>query len=370
MSRPRFSNGFDNQNLPLEEVLRRLEDDVDEWTGATLTVIPPLPTELSDEDSGDEDDNETSINNLTGRFLRENVEVALKTREQDEQDADNQLSDLSFHETAGQKDNNIDTVESNQEPKNSSWKKSAEEADQAVSSTIRRSKRVRVTRVPSPTAVDVEDIVPPSSVVSQTKPIKITNSSMKVSRPSRGKQKKGKGNGKEAKINDAGPGLDWKFTEKDLSQKQADSIPYTSKSSPTSSHQLDPVGFFELFFDEELINLIVSETNKYALFKGAHQFSVTDNEIKAFLAILMLSSYVDVYFKDQYWSRDLDTRNELVASLMPRNRFRDILRYLHVADNNAIDEKDRFFKVRKYLELIRQRCLEYYLRQKSEHPEC
>ena len=81
MSKPRFSNGFDNKNLPLEEVLRRLEDDVDEWTGATLTVIPPLPTELSEEDSGDEDDNSATIDNLTGRFLREYIEVALKTRD-------------------------------------------------------------------------------------------------------------------------------------------------------------------------------------------------------------------------------------------------------------------------------------------------
>ena len=111
--------------------------------------------------------------------------------------------------------------------------------------------------------------------------------------------------------------------------------------------------------------MVVSETNKYALHKGAHQFSVTAHEIKAFLTILMLSSYVDVYSKEQYWSRDLDTRNELVASLMSRNRFRDILRYLHVADNNAIDEEDRFFKVRRYLEMIRQRCLENYMRQNT-----
>ena len=51
---PRFSNGFDNSNLPREETLRRLEDGIDEWTGATLSVILPVSTEQSDEDSGDE----------------------------------------------------------------------------------------------------------------------------------------------------------------------------------------------------------------------------------------------------------------------------------------------------------------------------
>ena len=117
MSKPRFSNGFDNKNLPLEEVLRRLEDDVDEWTGATLTVIPPLPTELSDEDSGDEDDNSATINKLTGRFLREDIEVALKTRDQEESDLDDQLSDTSFQEPNNQtetvvhEDNNLCTLQ-------------------------------------------------------------------------------------------------------------------------------------------------------------------------------------------------------------------------------------------------------------------
>ena len=85
MSRPRFSMGFDNKNLPLDEVIRRLEDNIDAWTGATVTVIPPLPSELSDEDSGDEDDNSTTINNLTGNFLREDVEVSIKSMHQDDE---------------------------------------------------------------------------------------------------------------------------------------------------------------------------------------------------------------------------------------------------------------------------------------------
>ena len=51
---PRFSNGFDDSNLPHEETLRRLEDGIDEWTGAILRIILPILMEQSDEDSGDE----------------------------------------------------------------------------------------------------------------------------------------------------------------------------------------------------------------------------------------------------------------------------------------------------------------------------
>ena len=96
---------------------QKIGDDVDEWTGAKLTVIPPLPTELSDEDSGDEDDNSATIDNLTGRFLREDIEVALKTRDQEEPDLDDQLSDTSFQEPNNQtetvvhEDNNLSTLQ-------------------------------------------------------------------------------------------------------------------------------------------------------------------------------------------------------------------------------------------------------------------
>ena len=98
-----------------------MEDDVDEWTGTTLSVIPPLSTKLSDEDSGDEDDYSATINNLTGRFLREDIEVALKTRDQEEPDLDDQLSDLSFHEPNNQietvvhEDNTLSTLQSDEE---------------------------------------------------------------------------------------------------------------------------------------------------------------------------------------------------------------------------------------------------------------
>ena len=75
---------------------------------------------------------------------------------------------------------------------------------------------------------------------------------------------------------------------------------YKAKTAAKTDLLLDPVSFFELFFDNTLINHIVSETNKYAAFKGAHNFLVSEHDIKAFITILMLSSYVDVYSKEQY----------------------------------------------------------------------
>ena len=175
---------------------------------------------------------------------------------------------------------------------------------------------------------------------------------------------KSKKPGKTKKPENSEKNDEWKFFKRDINQIEANKISYTPKSPPTNELELTPVGFLELFIDAEMVNLIVTQTNKYAVFKGA-QFSVNEIDIKAFLTILMLSSYSDVYSKEEYWSTDPDTHNTLVTKLMSRNKFRDILKYVHVADNSNIDTDDRFFKVCEFLEIIRKKCLQYYMGQNT-----
>ncbi|GBP44386.1 PiggyBac transposable element-derived protein 3 [Eumeta japonica] len=45
-----------------------------------------------------------------------------------------------------------------------------------------------------------------------------------------------------------------------------------------------------------------------------------------------------------YWEQTVDCNFQGVASLMPRNRFEDLLRYFHVADNNNLPPNDKFAK--------------------------
>nr|CAD7423116.1 unnamed protein product [Timema monikensis] len=55
-----------------------------------------------------------------------------------------------------------------------------------------------------------------------------------------------------------------------------------------------PVEMFEMFFDNEVLELIVNCSNNYAFQKGNIKFKVTINEIKLFLGILLLSGYCSV----------------------------------------------------------------------------
>ena len=55
--------------------------------------------------------------------------------------------------------------------------------------------------------------------------------------------------------------------------------------------KLTTKGYFELFFDDEIFNLIVEETNRYASEKN-RSLIVDKNDIKCFIGILVLSGYL------------------------------------------------------------------------------
>lgn len=53
--------------------------------------------------------------------------------------------------------------------------------------------------------------------------------------------------------------------------------------------QMGPVEIFELCFDDKHISFLVYQSKLYALFKNVNDFNVTNDEIKCFFGILILS---------------------------------------------------------------------------------
>ncbi|CAG9564116.1 unnamed protein product [Danaus chrysippus] len=87
-------------------------------------------------------------------------------------------------------------------------------------------------------------------------------------------------------------------------------IPVKTEKTSEPPHFLEhldtPVHFFELFFDEDVFELIRSETEKNAIQKGYHNFKVTTEEIKRFIGILLLSGYNSVARYRMYWEQSVD----------------------------------------------------------------
>lgn len=108
-----------------------------------------------------------------------------------------------------------------------------------------------------------------------------------------------------------------------------------------------PIDVFNYFWNEEIIDLIVKQTNAYHQLKFGRVLNVTSTEIRQLFGILILSGYTTVPNRRLYWSTSCDTRNLSVTNCgMTSKRFELIISSLHFADNSNIDANDKIFKVR------------------------
>ena len=147
----------------------------------------------------------------------------------------------------------------------------------------------------------------------------------------------------------------WKHT--DMSQP----IEFKWEIPNLQVHTSDsPVTLFEKFFSEEIIELICQETIRYVISKGKNNFQIDVDTLKAFLAVLLLSGYVELPRRPMFWENSEDTSNAVVTSLLSINRFDEIMQNLHLAENGNLDKNDKFAKVRPLLEKLNRQCLSNY----------
>lgn len=61
-----------------------------------------------------------------------------------------------------------------------------------------------------------------------------------------------------------------------------------------------------------------------------------------------------------YWELAEDVHNNAVAKAMSRNRFDDLMKYLHFCENSKIDKNDKFAKIRPVMSMLNERWLQYF----------
>lgn len=111
------------------------------------------------------------------------------------------------------------------------------------------------------------------------------------------------------------------------------------------------VEIFECIFTD-IFQLIIEESEIYAKQKNTINFSLSLEELKRFIGILLLSGYHKLPQEDMYWEQAPDTGVSIVFNSMSRNRFREIKRYLHLNDNSKLDKNDKFYKLRKFFDIL------------------
>ncbi|KAK3884257.1 hypothetical protein Pcinc_011468 [Petrolisthes cinctipes] len=105
-----------------------------------------------------------------------------------------------------------------------------------------------------------------------------------------------------------------------------------------------PCEIIELFLDIIAIDHIVKSTVNYAVQRGNHSFTLTSDEMKSFIGILLVSGYCCVPRRRLYWQKQPDVYNYLIASSLRRDRFDEIIKFFHAADNTNLRKFNHSWK--------------------------
>ena len=105
---------------------------------------------------------------------------------------------------------------------------------------------------------------------------------------------------------------------------------------------------------------MVEYSELYARSKGNTSYQTNGDEMRAFLGVLLVSGYASVPRRRLFWSHDADVHNNAISAAMSRNRFDEMMKYLHFADNSTLDADDKFAKVRLLISLLNEKFLLFF----------
>lgn len=123
-----------------------------------------------------------------------------------------------------------------------------------------------------------------------------------------------------------------------------------------------PVEIFEEIFSAEIFDLIVRETVRYAtVCKNMPNITVSTDDVKKFIGILLFSSYHGLPSERHYWSNDEDLKTDVVKEAMSRRKFQELKSILHFCNNEeaGANKHDRGFKIRPLVKAIQNSFMKF-----------
>ena len=110
----------------------------------------------------------------------------------------------------------------------------------------------------------------------------------------------------------------------------------------------EPTDYFSLYFDNDIIDYIVTETNRFAdqfleqneitPSSRAQEWRETNpNEMRVFLAVLLYEGIIQKPVENWYWSKRNSISTPFIKDLIPRKRFEIIMKFLHFSNNETYD---------------------------------
>ena len=143
--------------------------------------------------------------------------------------------------------------------------------------------------------------------------------------------------------------------------------------STSEDNTINPIDCYRHFITDEIIDLMVRETNRYAeQYLQTHEISrrskfrqwksTNNQEMWKFLGIIIEMGLVQMPKLKYYWSSSQLYRLDIIRNSMSRERFELLLKFWHFTNNNNKNSgQDRLFKVRPLLDLLKERFTSVYM---------
>jgi len=143
--------------------------------------------------------------------------------------------------------------------------------------------------------------------------------------------------------------------------------------SASEDNTINPIDCYRHFITDEIIDLMVRETNRYAeQYSQTHEISrrskfrqwksTNNQEMWKFFGIIIEMGLVQMPKLKYYWSSSQLYRLDIIRNSMSRERFELLLKFWHFTNNNNKNsDQDRLFKVRPLLDLLKERFTSVYM---------
>lgn len=127
----------------------------------------------------------------------------------------------------------------------------------------------------------------------------------------------------------------------------------------------NPIDYFMHIFSDDFMQLIVSQTNEFAVKLFLMTTSeharittwkdITKDELMKFIGLLLHMGHIKMNRIQDYWKKDSLHKINVFPAVMSRNRFLLILRVLHFANNAETPSEDMLYKIRPILNHFNER---------------
>ena len=128
---------------------------------------------------------------------------------------------------------------------------------------------------------------------------------------------------------------------------------------------MTPVDYFKLFWDDNVMTMLVEQTNLYSVQTTGNSIRTNIKEMEQLVEMQMMMSLIQLPSYEMYWNTT--SRIENIASIMPIKLYELLCRNLHVVRNNMrTATSGKLSKVKHLLDAIRSNCLK--LEQEQNQP--